>query len=279
MDDKLFLDTVLRKNLAQSINNGIFRILFDHFSKHLQSESGKENIYNQLHYHSKLREEEGFDLPLYYHIQFIGLLYSSAIKNKIDISTVSNSYSNMQGIYSGMISGMVENINITESNINREYPTNYHWLISQIFDIQSNWLIKFCSPEKFNSKSSYVDYFPSSLKNCMKELYDGFEKEKFSQDFLNSKMYYNILSNYFSSQINDEIRKSIELNIISQIPKKHLKSILNFSLDERFAMTFDDLIEENFNNLNNNEEVLLKRLLAFLQNETTFLKHKPASNS
>ena len=51
-----------------------------------------------------------------------------------------------------------------------------------------------------------------------------------------------------------------------------MESILNFSLDERFAITFNDLTEEDFNNLNDYEEGLLRRLLAFLQNETTFLE-------
>lgn len=270
LDDKPFLNTVIRDNIRQSIHNGILMVFADHVSKHLQAEYGKVGIYNQEHYHPRIREDEGFELPIYYHIRFIGLMYSSAIESRIDISAISHRYTNMQTIYSGMVEQMINNIIVTEENANKEYPTNYHWLISEIFDLQSNWLTSF-SDERYEEEryidkdSSYVSFIPFSMSLCLSELYKGLRKERITIEFLNRKIYYNILSHYFNPGLHDIMKVSIENKVIQKIPNELLEAILDFALDEEFAIDFDDLIKENFGLINNGEREILLRLLKFLR--------------
>jgi hypothetical protein len=270
LDDKPFLNTILKENIQQSIHNGILMVFSDHVLQHLQSEHGKKGIYNQEHYHTRLKEEEGFDLPMYFHIRFIGLMYSSAIENKIDISTISHRYTNMQTIYSSIVKQMVNNILVIAENSKKEYPSNYHWLISIIFDLQSNWLSLFSDEyydmqRYFDESSSYISFIPFSMSLCLSELYRGLNNGKITLEFLNRQVYYNILSHYFRNDLNDLMKTSIEENIIEKIPKEHLKPILDYSLDEKFAKDYDDLIAENYGLANEKETEILQRLLRFLR--------------
>ncbi len=270
LNDKPFLNKALKDNIQQSIHNGILMVFTDHVSKHLQAEHGKNNIYNKEHYHPKTKEVEGFDLPLYYHIRFIGLMYSSAIENRIDISAISHRYTNMQTIYSGMVGQMINNIIVTEENAGKECSSNYHWLIDQIFDIQSNWLAKFTEESNkeekyFNPKSSYVSFIPFSISLCLLELYKGLRKAKITIEFLNSTIYYSILSHYFNCGFNDIMKTSIEKEIIIRIPNELVNPVLTFALDQRFGITYNDFISGNYDRLNDCEREMLLRLLKFLK--------------
>ncbi|KHJ39529.1 hypothetical protein PBAC_00370 [Pedobacter glucosidilyticus] len=264
MNDKQFLNRILNVNISHSIGNGLFLIFSDIVSNHLRNEEGKSGAYNQQHYYPRIREEEGFDLPVYYHIRFIGLLYSSAIENKIDISTLSNSYTNMQSIYSSMVEQMVKNIVVNNDTFKKEYQTNYHWLISEIFSLNENWLTSFSEVENFSSDSSYIEFIPFSLSLCMSELYKGFEKHKISQEFINRMIYYHSISEYFGYSLNDEMKSSIERNIIERIPEKHLEPIMDYALDEKFAISFNQFQNGNFGHTNSGEQEILRRLLNFL---------------
>lgn len=271
LNDKPFLNTVIKDNLQQSIDNGILMVFTDHVSNHLQAEYGKASIYNQEHYHPRISEDEGFDLPVYYHIRFIGLMYSSAIKNRIDISAISHKYTNMQTIYSGMVEQMINNIIVVEEKTNQEYPTNYHWLISEIFNLQRHWLTSFGDihyeeERYFDTDSSYVSFIPFSISLCLSELYKGLNNRKITIEFLNRIIYYNILSHYFKG-LNDTLKASIEENVIKGFPNELLREILDFALNEKFAINFNDLINENFGLINNAEREILLRLLNFFKRQ------------
>lgn len=266
--DKPFLNTVIKENLNQSIHNGILMVFSDHVSKHLQSECGKTGIYSQEHYNTRIREDEGFDLPIYYHIRFIGLMYSSAIENNVDISTITHRYTNIQSIYSSIVEQMIKNI-IVKENANKEYQSNYHWLIGEIFNIQSNWLTLFSDEnyEKhryFNENSSYVYFIPSSMSLCLSGMYKGYRNGSISMVFLKSIIYYNILSHYFKYGLNENIKTSIEEKVISIIPVEYLKLILDYALGEKYAIDYEKLIEKDFSLIIERDKEVLNRLLEFL---------------
>ncbi len=272
VDDKPFLNKVLNENIQQSIGNGILMLFSDFVARHLRGEHDKISIYNQQHYDPRIREEEGFDLPVYYHIRFIGLMYSSAIDNKIDISKLSKGYTNMQSIYSCMIAEMINNIIIIEGNEDKEYPTNYHWLISEIFSLNSNWLDSFIEEIKKDvnnslSNSSYIVFIPFCFSLCIDELYKGFTRKKISQNFIDRMMYYNVLTDYFGYEINEVMKSSIEDKIINEIPQEHLEPILGFALNERFAISFNSFKQENFGHSNSADEVRLKRLFDLVKSK------------
>jgi hypothetical protein len=265
LSDKPFLNNVLKDNLQQSIHNNLIPIVSDFALNHLHLEHDKTSIYNQPHFYSKIREEEGYDLPIYYHIRFIGLLYSSAIRNKVDISTLSHRNTNMQFIFSTMVNEMINNVQVNDENFNKEYPTNYHWLIGEIFSITVNWVSNFGN-DYYSEKSSYNTFIPFSFSLSMDELYKGFERNKISQGFINSMIYYHMLSNYFDFSIKPDFKSSIEDEVISRIPEKHLKPILKFALNERFAINYENFVTGKFGFLNKGEKEILDRLLAFLKN-------------
>lgn len=272
LDDKPFLDTVIKTNLYQSVHNGILNVFTDHVSRHLQTElgRGKDSIYNHEHYYSRIREEEGAELPIYYHIHFIGLMYSTAIATKVDISSISNRYTNMQSIYSSIIEKMIDNVIIANDNVSKEYPTNYHWLIGEIFSVQSNWLSLFSDEyypkhRYFDKDSGYVDFIPFSLSLCITELFKGLNAGKISIKFLNSTIHYFVFSHYFSTRLNDTIRDSIEKEIITKIPPELFQPILNFSLNEKFAIDFNDFANERFRLAKGREREILLRLLKYLR--------------
>lgn len=262
LDDKPFLITILKDNIQQSIHNGILMVVNDHVSKHLLAEHDKDSVYNQKHYHPLISENEGFDLPVYHHIRFIGLMYSSAIENRIDIST-------MQTIYSSMVGQMIDNINVTNENTNNEYPTNYHWLINEIFNNQSHWLSSFADEgyrkeRNFNKDSSYISFIPFSMSLCMSELYKGLKNRKITEEFLKRQIYHSILSKYFYQKHNI-IKSSIENEVIIKIPNELIKPIFQYALNLKFAINFDDLKNEKFTRLNDGEKEILSRISKILK--------------
>jgi hypothetical protein len=73
-----------------------------------------------------------------------------------------------------------------------------------------------------------------------------------------------MLSNYFSYRTNDEMKFSIEKEVIQRIPKEHLEPIFEFELDEKFAMHFSELVNGDYRVINDDELKVLKRLRNFL---------------
>ena len=191
-------------------------------------------------------------------------MYAAAIHNKVDIDILSHHYKSMQSIYSSMIEGMINNISVNEIENEKEYPTNYHWLIGEIFSIMSNWLRTFNEKENFVENSSYGDYFPSCIQNCLDELYKAERKQKIDKKFLISQFYYGVLTDYFSQLLNDHLRDSIEKNVIANIPNELVEPILKFSLDEKYAVRVDEFYNGKFHVLNNGERKILNRFRTFL---------------
>jgi Holliday junction resolvase len=264
LNDKPFLSKLIVDNLSKSIDYGLLHFMSDYVSRHLYNDKDAKYLYNQPHVYMHNHEEEGYDMPAYYHIRFIGILYATAILNKIDIDNVSSGFKNMQSIFSGMIEGMLNNLRDNEVDNEKEFPTNYHWLIGQIFSITGNWLDTFNDPDNFVETSSYVDFIPFNIRLCLSELYKGVEKGKISKKFVISQCYYGVINHYFSPLLNNSLRESIEKNIIANIPNEFVKPILEFSLDEAYAIRFDQFCKGDFRLINLNEKKILNRLRSFL---------------
>lgn len=249
--NKPLLNSIIKTHLNKSIDFEILNIFTDYTSHFIQNKCRKQEIYNQKPYHSTISKNEGFDLQLYYHICFIGLLYSTAINNKVDIST------NMNTIYSSMVKKIIENI---KTNNDDDYPTNYHWLINEVFDLQSNWLHTFNDIEYFDRESSYVNFIPNSLSFCLAELYEGMQNDKISISFLNKIIYHHILKHYFSTDLNLELITSIEEKIFDEKFKEYKEMILNFALKERFAIDYQAFVNGDFQIMSKKEKEMLNRM-------------------
>ncbi len=276
-----FLQTILVKNLKQNINNEIFPLMYDTIQTHLKAEKMKENsIYTQQHDYKFIREEQGYDLPIYFHIKFVGLMYSNAISNKIDIDNLSTFNGHMRTLFSEMIGRMITNMPINRDS-KKEYETNYHWLIAETFDVISNWLDIYGGehptyPEEyengvlkfkhtfFESKSSYKYFIPQCFANCLDKLYKGREEGKITQQFINMRFHYGIMNYYYKWYALDEIRSQIEEEIIANIPQNVLPEILDYSLDEEFATKYYSFKEKKFHSVKEEEAKIQKRLWDFL---------------
>jgi hypothetical protein len=259
-----FLDELLNKSLSKSIEFGLLPLISDIVSKHLYYDKDAKYLYNQPHIYMHNSEDEGYDLPAYYHIHLVGILYATAIRNKIDVHTVARNYRNMQTIYSTMIAGMIDNLSLDGVDNTKEYPTNYHWLIREIFHNLNNWLCRFNEKENFVRTSSYIDFIPFNFSLCLSELYKGEQRKKIDKQFVVNQCYYNVLSEYFWPPLNNLLRIKIEEKIITEIPNYLIKPILDFSLDEGFAVNYEDFCEGDFRIINNSEREILNRLRNFL---------------
>lgn len=231
---------------------------------HLYNDREMKYIYRQPFIHKHNRENEGWDLPAYFHIRFIGILYATAICNKIDIATLSHNYRNMMSIFSGMIEGMIANLSTENIGDKKEYPTNYHWLISEIFSLTNNWLDFFNEPENYNIDSNYNLFIPDCINLCLEELYDAVKTKKVTIEFLIRQIHYGVLTEYFSFRLNDELKSSLEENLIDKIPNELIASILKFSLYESFAIGFKNFCEGNFRVHNKSDKTPILRLREFL---------------
>lgn len=259
-----FLNELVNRLLHKSIEFGLLPIISDFVKRHLYYDKEAKYLYNQPHIYIHISEEEGYNLPVFYHIKFIGILYVTAIKNKIDIDSVAHFYKNMQSIFSSMIQGMIDNLQATGIDHTKEYPTNYHWLIAEIFNIENNWLDRFNDEDYFVEASSYLDFIPFNLRLCFSELYKGVHQNKISEEFLVRKYYYGVLSDYLSIAMNDHLRSSIEKNIISEIPNEITKPLFDFCFDEKFAMSYDSFCQGRFRVAHPEETKILTRLRDFL---------------
>lgn len=265
MENMPLLNSIIKEHLPKSIEYGLLPLIADLVKKHLYNNKEGKYLYNQPHIHLHNSEDEGYDMPVYNHIRFIGILYATAILNKIDIDTVAPSYKNMQTIFSSMIEGMIDNLTIQpEIKYEKEYPTNYHWLIGEIFSTTGYWLSAFNEKENFVKSYSYTDFIPFNISLCLSQLYNAVKNKKISLKFLVSQCYYSAINDYFSPLTNDAIRDSMEKNIIANIPNEFIKPILVFSLDEAFAIHFNDFRNSDFGFQSSDKKQILKRLRDFL---------------
>lgn len=272
LPDKPLLNIIIKDNLRQSIDNGLLIFIADYIEKLLQSENGKLSIYNQEHFHPRITEVEGWELSVYYHIRFIGIIYSTAIEDKVDISMLSNRYRNIISLYSCVIENILNNMTINEKETNKEGNSNYHWLINKIFDIQREWAIKFFKKDQINLTSSYQTFIPASLASCIEELYKGYTLNKITYDYLYNILYYDILNNYYDPRIGNSYRESIENEIICKIPDNIRVKILERSLKDKYAKSYDDFKNENYTGLNGQYIEILNRLKSYLESKPSSIK-------
>jgi hypothetical protein len=247
-DYNAFLFELLHNNTSLFIDIGGLKILKDWYLKHLQNEriKGRQSNYHQPT--ELVIDNYKFTLPIYYHISFIGLVYNEAIIEKIDISTLSVKYTNMQSIFSSMIEKIIENIDreIYLSNLGKEYPTNYHFIISKIFGIIGDWLERFNEDDNFNNKSSFITFFSFCFGLCANELFKGYKNGKISQDFIVSRYHYDLLGLYFDFNLKKELESEINEKCLKIIPKEFIEPILSFSLNERLALSYTDFSNKDF---------------------------------
>lgn len=260
IEDQPFLNELLNTQLTKSIHYGLLPIVADFSRKHLFNDRVDKYVYNQPYQHLHNKKEEGFDLPVYSHIKLIGILYATAISKQVDIDVLSNKYHSMLTIYSGMIEGMIANIIPAQDRLRSEFPTNYHWLINEIFWIFRNWIDALNETAGFADTSSYPEYVASNIRYCLNELYKAADSNKIEIKFLVSIIHYGILSPYFSTDLNPSIKRSLQTIVISHIPKKYIEPVLSFSLDEEFAISVDEFVMGSYHVMDERERAVLADL-------------------
>jgi len=264
IDSSKFLKSIMVDHLPESIDYGMLPIIADFAGKHLNYDQQSKYVYNQEHVHAHLHEDEGYALPAYYPICLVGILYSTAINNKVDINTVSLQLGTMRSIFSSMVKYMITNIDPNPASAEKEYPSNYHWLIGEMLDRADHWIGEFCEKENFDPASSYVESIPAIIGYCFDELYEGEQNGKLDTGFIIRQLYYHCLSTYFSARTNDIMRVSIEEEIIKKIPERLIIPVLKYALDEKFALGVDHLVTGRFGTINSHEEAILNRFRTFL---------------
>lgn len=257
-DDSTLLKELLVTNLYKSVKLGLLQIISDHALYHLNNDRDAKYLYNQGIIHPHDCANEGNNFPIYYDIRVINILYSTAIYNKADLPF------NMQTIYASMIGLMVENLVVQKEHEHKEYPSNYHWLIGEIFGFTGHWLDKFGEADYFNPKSNFKDFIPFCINLCLRRLYTGIKNGKVTVKFVASCIYYNVLSTYFSVQLVGEMRTIVEKEIIKEIPKELVEPFLEFALDEKYALQFSAFCEGRFRGCDDREREILTRMRSMM---------------
>jgi len=264
IEDSPLLKSLCVDQLAKAIDFGLLPILSDWACSHLYNDRDAKYVYNQPHVYLHNTEDEGYNLPVYYHIRFIGILYATAIRNKVDIDVLSRRFKSMISIYSSMITAMAHAMDYQAHEREPENPTNYHWLIGEILSTVSNWIDQFNEKFNFSTRRSYLGYIPHNIRDCFCELYKGLDEGRFSLIFVVRKFYYTVLTHYFSPLSNELILKEIEDQILSNIPPLLIEPILKFSLDEAFAIGLDEFYGDRGHFNNKGERRIVQRLKAHL---------------
>ncbi len=264
-----FLFELLHANPQKFIDIGGLLLIRSWYLKHLQNEkiNSQHSIYNQPP--ELLIDDYKFQLTLYYPINFIGLLYNEAINQKIDISTLSSRYTNMQAIFSLMIEKMIDNIDkeIYQLNFKKEYPTNYHFLISKIFSIVGNWFSLFIDDEKYEDNNSLIIFIPFCFRLCATQLFEGNKKGVITVDFIKRIYSYHLMDVYFDYNIKSRLISEINEKCLKIIPKEFVEPILKYCLDERLALSYYDFRRKDFSQptIKKYEEQRLNDLYEFLE--------------
>ena len=76
-------------------------------------------------------------------------------------------------------------------------------------------------------------------------------------------MYYGMLSTYFDPMVDGDFKTQIEEEVIGEIPASYMSGIFDFALDEKFAISYDQLKKGRYG-LIKHEIKILKRLNEFL---------------
>jgi hypothetical protein len=267
-EENYFLYKLLHTSPGLFFNIGGLKILRDWHVNYLENEKLKhgQSIYNQNP--ELVVEDFQLSLPLYLHIVFIRLLYQEAIVQKIDPSALDNGFTNMQSIFSNLIEKIVGCIDVVSyrHHESAEYPLKYHYLISEIFDTVEGWIEWFNEDDNFETDTSLLAFFPSCMRWCLKELLKGFELGVIPEDFVLRIYHYRLMLLYYKHDLKEELIDEIEKVCILEIPPSLLADILTYSLNESFALSFNNFKAGEFRHpgSNPNEMVIIKRLYDLL---------------
>ncbi len=246
LPDKPLLNILILVNIQQSMDFGVIKFISSIGNHHLQSHSnyGGASIYNQK-YATYFHDDGGFHLELLYHINFIGVLYFTNINMNRDIGSMSN-YRNMQSIFSQWINNIINNISLPDEKTYSEYPTNYHWLISQMITESSRWLDLFNEDEHYNEDFSYNTFIPMCIGLSFEELFKGHDKKKITIDFIKSKAILIISYFYFAYESKKLLLEKLEEYFILKIPKELIEDILGACLDHRFVLDYSSFKSKDY---------------------------------
>ncbi len=214
----------LLKNIDASIKLGLLGLIEDHAKKILIKENTKDSRYNQLHDYP-VEEKVGFDLPLYYHIRLIGLIYDTAIERNVNVHGI------RQTMFQTIVKKIISNLQVQGLDLTMEYPNKYFWLLSEIFGIHSEW-IRHQGVKEWNEESNLNSFVNSSYWLCLDELIKGYMDSKIDLSFITRVAHYDFLSNYYHHEMNGDFLNVMEEEVISRIPDATLVHILDKSLDE-----------------------------------------------
>ncbi|WP_299515105.1 hypothetical protein [Mucilaginibacter sp.] len=259
------LNELISLHLRQSMKFGIIIYISKKGNSHLHREGFNTNsIYLQTPIFLD-HASEGSQLPMFFHIQFISLLYGTSITDNIDIEEYGGK--NMYSIYSQWIKHIIENLKLSGKKFTEKDNSNYHWLISKMLDNAGDWMRFFNENETLNSTfCSYREFNPGCLGLCLKEVYKGYEIGLIPIEYIKSHLHYDVLSLYYMPNLNGDFRGVIEKQIIANIPEQVVIAVFSYSLNEEFAMNFDDFYNGNFPSLQHQSEIsLISRLRNLLK--------------
>lgn len=254
------LNQLIGLQLRQSMKFGLIKYISKTGVSHLHREGFNSNsIYLQTPVFLD-HASEGIQLPVFFHVQFISLLYATSIDSGVDIEEFGGK--NMYTIYSTWIARIIENLKLSGRKFTEKDNSNYHWLISKMLDNAGDWLRFFSENEAYDNKfCSYRKFIPGGLGLCFNEVYKGYQEELIPLNFVVQHLHHNVLSLYYNLRERPDLKALIEKQIISKIPQSIVISVFAFSLDEEFALIFDDFNSGHFPSLQDQAEIdLVSRL-------------------
>lgn len=252
--DKPFLNTVINKNIEYSLNNNLVEVLYDFAAGELRRQN-LNSEYNQRHHYTKVREDEGYDLPIYYHLKFYYFLYATAIEKKSDSNL-------MVSFYLIMIRTMLENMPQNEGGKVHQEKTNYSWLIEEIGKMHGEWFNKIIQLD--DDSGNYHRSMVHSFYDVTDELISAYEDNKIGLSLLIAFVHYNLLSAYYDNHNDNTLRSAIEEEFILKFRPEVLKFFLELSLDEKYAIYYHDLRLGTYRAVNDHEKIILERLRKFI---------------
>jgi hypothetical protein len=265
------LNQLINLHLRQSLKFGIIKYISKKGANHIHREGFNSNsIYLQTPIFLD-HASEGSQLPMFFHIQFISLLYGTSITDNKDIEGYGGK--NMYSIYSQWTKQIIENLKLSGRKFTKKDNSNYHWLIGKMLDNAGDWMRLFNENDNFIGKyCSYRDFAPMCLGLCLKEVYKGYENELIPVEYIKSHIHHNVLNLYYLPNLDADFRDAIEKQIISNVPEKLVIVVFAYSLGEEFAMTFDDFYDGKFHSITDQSEInLVTRLRNLLKENKQLL--------
>ncbi len=168
-----------------------------------------------------------------------------------------------------MVEKIINNLNkeIIDRNIRGEYPTNYHYLLSEIFSTIGHWFDSFIEDDKYEDNNSLVIFIPSCFGQSATELFKGYEKDLITIDFISERYKYDLIDIYFSPRLKPNLLSEINDRCINIIPNEHIEHIFKHCLNERLALSYYDFKNKNFSQptIRDFEQERLEILFNFLE--------------